>query len=39
VCPLNQRNFVHFRENLLFDCMHDIPEEVGPFLLKLGIEE
>lgn len=39
VCPLNQSNFFHFGENLIFDCMHDIAEGVGPFLLKLCLKE
>ncbi len=39
VCPLNQSNFFNFGENLLSYFMPDIPEGVGPFLLKLCLKK
>ena len=38
-CPLNKSNFFHIGENLIFDCMHDIPEGTGPFFLKICLRE
>ena len=38
-CPLNKSNFFHIGENIIFDCMHDIPEEPGPFFLKICLRE
>lgn len=38
-CPYNESRFFHIGENLIMDSMHDIPEGVGPFILKLCLNE
>jgi hypothetical protein len=39
ICPLNDSSFFHIGENFILDAMHDIPEGVSQFCLKLCLRE